>query len=384
MDAGGRFLALVQAWLAALRSEGPEVPFLKMHGLGNDFVVMAGAPVVAALDAQPAWARAIAARHVGVGCDQIVVIERASVSADAVMSFWNSDGSRAGACGNATRCVAALLMATATLHARKMIVTNPEDEPVFPLGFGSASDETRLQSCVSLAVRTVRDGRFADSAPLVCTLAEDSAASDEVDLGASVHVAVDMGCARLRPQEIPLAVPDAESTLAVTLDGVADDLPPACCVSMGNPHAVFFVPYGAAIELATLGPLVEHHRLFPQRCNATWASVRPSAVSGDGPALTMDARVWERGAGATRACGTAACAVAVAAWRGGLLELGCTARVHLPGGALDVTVLAGPGGPGGAPRVRMAGAAAVSYLGVLLRSPAHTHPEASVPVSMTT
>ncbi len=247
--------------------------FLKMHGLGNDFVIFDAAAAPLRLNAEQI-AR-IADRHQGVGCDQLIVIEP-SRRADAFMRIYNADGSEAGACGNATRCIAALL------HHR------------------GGGEEIAIETVSGiLKCRHTDDGRYA----------------------------VDMGPARLNWQDIPLA--EAHDTLHVpyTLGPAsAPVLKDPCCVGMGNPHAVFFVEDAEAVDLARVGPLVEHDPLFPDRVNV-------SVVSPAGE-NRLRQRVWERGAGITQACGSGACAAAVAAARRGLT--GRKVRIVLDGGALDI------------------------------------------------
>jgi diaminopimelate epimerase len=230
--------------------------FRKMHGLGNDFVVIDARGQAIALDDR--LARRIADRRTGVGCDQLIVIEppRAGI-ADAFMRIRNPDGGEVEACGNATRCVAALLMAE---KGRDHVV-----------------------------IETVAGLLDAESA-------------------AGGRIAVDMGPARLDWREIPLAEPMDTLHLGIALGRLSDPVG----VGMGNPHAVFFVPDAEAIDLAALGPPLERHKLFPARANIEVAEVRsPTEIR---------MRVWERSAGITRACGSGACATLVAAVRRGLAE----------------------------------------------------------------
>jgi diaminopimelate epimerase len=244
-------------------------PFLKMHGLGNDFVVIdARSRAIALYDAQ---ARAIADRRRGIGCDQLIVLEKATDGADVRMRIRNADGGEVEACGNASRCVAALVM-----EERRT------DRAVIDTEGG------RIEA------HGVPDGR----------------------------IAVDMGAARLGWRDIPLA--RELDTLHVPLQ--AGPLADAVCTSMGNPHATFFVPRVAEIDLATLGPLLEHDPLFPERANIGVAEVL-------GPER-LRLRVWERGAGITLACGTGACAALVAAHRRGLMPR--RAELVLDGGALEI------------------------------------------------
>ena len=246
-------------------------PFVKMHGCGNDFVVFderAGA-----LGLTPARAAAIADRRRGVGCDQFIVIEKppAGSTADAFMRIRNPDGGEAGACGNATRCVASLL---------------------------SAESGRR-----SLAIETI--------AGLLPS-----------DVLADGRVAVDMGPARLDWREVPLARPMDTLHLDLAEGPVAD---PAA-LSMGNPHATFFVEDLASLPVERLGSKLEHDPLFPERANIGFAQVlAPDRIR---------VRVWERTAGLTLACGSGACATLVNAARRGLT--GRHATVVVDGGELEI------------------------------------------------
>jgi diaminopimelate epimerase len=218
-----------------------------------------------------AEARRIADRHRGVGCDQLIVIEKAANGADAFMRIRNADGGEVAACGNAARCVAALLMRESGRH------------------------DVRIET-------------------LAGVLQAHDAAGDTV--------AVDMGEAKLGWRDIPLSM--EQDTLHLTLS--AGPLSDPCAVSMGNPHAVFFVPDAEAVDLATLGPKLEHDPIFPERANIGAAQI----IARDRIRL----RVWERGAGLTLACGTGACAALVAAARRGLTER--AAEVILDGGSLRI------------------------------------------------
>lgn len=244
------------------------LPFLKMHGLGNDFVVIdsRGRGVAAGGVTTPALARALGDRNRGVGFDQLAEI-RDSDTADFALDFWNGDGSRAGACGNATRCVSALVMA------------------------GSGTGEVTLTTERGL-LRAVRrnDGL----------------------------ISVNMGLPQTGWADIPLSREVDTLHLPLAGDPVA--------VGMGNPHCVFFVADAGAVDLPAVGPKWEHDPLFPQRTNVEFASVA-------GPdRLRM--RVWERGAGITLACGSGACATAVAAHLRGLT--GRRVALDLDGGTLEV------------------------------------------------
>ncbi len=230
-------------------------PFVKMHGCGNDFVVFderAGP-----LGLTPSVAAAIANRRTGVGCDQFIVIEPPPLGADAFMRIRNPDGTEAGACGNATRCVAHLLAAESG-RMRQVIRTISGD----------------------LASQVLPDGQ----------------------------VRVDMGPVRLDWRDIPLARP--MDTLDVDLR--AGPLSHPAAASMGNPHATFFVTDIDAVPITQLGPLLEHDPLFSERANIGFVQV----LQKDRIRL----RVWERGAGLTLACGSGACAALVNAFRRGLTD----------------------------------------------------------------
>ncbi len=249
-------------------------PFRKMNGLGNDFVVLDGRARALALDAEAV--RAIAGRNAGIGCDQVIVLEP-SARADAFMRIYNADGGEVGACGNAARCVAAMLA------------------------------EERNASDVSIET---------ESAVLQARVNDDGS------------VTIDMGVPRFRWDEIPLAEPFHDTKRIELQLGPIDDpvLHSPSVVNVGNPHCIFFVDDADAHDLARFGPMLEHHPLFPERANISLAQ-----VTGPG---SLRLRTWERGAGLTKACGTAACAAAVAAARRGLTDR--QVRVTLPGGSLDI------------------------------------------------
>jgi diaminopimelate epimerase len=246
------------------------VPFIKMHGLGNDFVVLdaraqaadARQRVMPAVDAD--LVRELADRQTGIGCDQLILLEP-SACADLRMRIFNQDGSEVEACGNATRAVG-------LLHG------------------GPASIET-----LSGIIATSPD---------------------------AAGVAVNIGAPRFDWNAIPLAY--AMDTLNMPVGW--GELSAPAAVNVGNPHVVFFVPDCDAVALAELGPVVEHDALFPERINVNVATV----TARDAIRL----RVWERGAGLTRACGTGACAAAAVAMRRGLV--GRDISVTLPGGTLRI------------------------------------------------
>ncbi len=247
-----------------------KVPFLKMHGLGNDFVVLDARGDAIELGAD--GVRKLADRHTGIGCDQLIVLEPPHhPRATLLMQIRNPDGSTAEACGNATRCVALLLhRETGDRRVRIETVGGLLDAEILP---------------------------------------------DE-------RIAVDMGAPRIGWRDIPLA--RAEDTLCV--DIAAGPLAEPVCTNIGNPHATFFVEDADAIDLGKFGPILEHHPLFPQRANIGVATVRDCSH--------LRLRVWERGAGMTRACGSAACAALVGAHRRGYA--GRRAAVELDGGNLDI------------------------------------------------
>jgi diaminopimelate epimerase len=267
------------------------LPFRKMHGLGNDFVVIDGRRSPVALSAEQA--RRIADRHRGVGFDQLVVIEPAE-GADARLRFLNADGSEAGACGNASRCVARLLL---------------DEGP-------RAADLVLLTSGGTLRARRAGGGRYT----------------------------VEMPAPRWRWDEVPLAQPC--DTVEVPLD--FDGLGRPTALSMGNPHAVFFVPDLGKVDVARLGAELERHPMFPERANIGFAQV----LSPE----RLRLRVFERGAGLTLACGSGACAATVAARRRGLV--GDAAVLILDGGELEIAW------PGEGP-VAMTGPAAHVFAGEL-------------------
>lgn len=245
-----------------MRAPLPRLSFMKMHGLGNDFVVIDARegrdPVT------PALARALGDRHRGVGFDQLAVILPGQ-GTDFTLEFWNSDGSKAGACGNATRCVSDWMMRA--------------------LG----------REAVSLTTErgTLHAVRRADGL-----------------------VSVNMGAPILEAAAIPVAADPMALPLAG--DPVA--------VGMGNPHCIYFVEDAEAVDVAGIGPLIEHDPLFPERTNVEFASV----VAPD----HLRMRVWERGAGITLACGSGTCATAVAAHLRGLT--GRHVVVDVDGGRLEI------------------------------------------------
>jgi diaminopimelate epimerase len=246
-----------------------KVPFFKMHGLGNDFVVLDFRRGAIPLGAGAV--RRLADRRTGIGCDQVILLQPPRhPAAQVLMRIRNADGSEAEACGNASRCVADLL------HRE--------------------TRETRVRI-------------------------ETAAGLLEAEARADRSFAVDMGPARTAWYEIPLSRAMDTDRVDLTLGPLTE----AICTNIGNPHATFFVDDVDTVDLEALGPALEHHSLFPERANIGVAEIRSPR--------TIRLRVWERGAGITRACGTGACAALVAAHRRGLTER--RAAVELDGGTLD-------------------------------------------------
>jgi diaminopimelate epimerase len=256
--------------------------FHKMHGLGNDFVIVDARND--AFEVTPALARTIADRRTGVGCDQLIVLEP-SEAADLRMRIWNSDGGEVESCGNATRCVVQLTGAR------------------------------RIDS----------DGGFLEG----------------VDLGAEVEVSI--GEPRFAWDQIPLAYPMDTAALPMAWDGLEQPF----AVNVGNPHLVFFVPDAREVPLDELGPRIEHDPAFPDRINVNVATYVHDRLK---------LRTFERGAGETLACGTGACASAVAAIATRRAESPVT--VDMTGGGLTITWV--PGEP-----IRMRGAATHVFSGEL-------------------
>jgi diaminopimelate epimerase len=275
-------------------------PFLKMNGLGNDFVVVESraASPLGAFAPGPKDVRAIADRARGIGCDQLIVIEP-SAKAEAFVRFWNADGGEVDACGNGSRCVARLLMDA-----------SGRDEAVFETAAG--------------LLRARRAGGDA--------------------------VTVDFGEPGLDWTDIPLSEPMDTRNIELQVGPIDDPvLHTPGCVSMGNPHVVFFVEDAAAAPVTSVGPLIENHPLFPERTNVGFAQI----VARDRIRL----RVWERGAGETKACGTGACAALVAAARRGLTNRKAT--LELVGGNAEVEWRESDG------HVLLTGPTAVEFTGTL-------------------
>ncbi len=275
------------------------IPFLKMNGLGNDFVVWDARDDPLRLPVETI--RTIGDRATGIGFDQMITVETSPAGADAFMRIHNRDGSEVDACGNATRCVGRLLMEES--------------------GRASATIET-------------------NAGLLVATATDDP-----------TRVSVDMGVPKFAWNEIPLAE-EFHDTRAIELQVGPIDAPvlhTPSVVNVGNPHAVFWVADLDAYDLEGVGPLLENHPIFPERANISLAHV----LSDD----AIEIRVWERGVGLTKACGTAACAVAVAAARD--RRTGRSVTVHLPGGPLHIEWRASDD------HIIMTGATEIEYEGAL-------------------
>ena len=256
--------------------EASPLHFRKMNGLGNDFVVFDARKRSLAMD--EAKARAIADRKTGIGCDQLIVLEP-SAKADVTMRIWNNEGGEVESCGNATRCIADILF-----------------------------DEKKA----SRATIDTKGGFLV------------------AEMGGDRLVTVDMGAPRFDWQDIPLSEKFHDTRyidLAVgPVDAPLIDRPSV--VNVGNPHCIFWVKDLDVVDLAKVGPMLENHPLFPRRANITLARIdaRDHVVI----------KVWERGAGLTRACGTAACAVMAAGFR--LKRLDAKATITLPGGDLFMAI----------------------------------------------
>ena len=249
------------------------IAFTKMQGLGNDFVVVDATREPFALNA--AQIRALADRRFGVGCDQVLVVERpAHPGVDFRYRIFNADGGEVEQCGNGARCFVKFVRARGLTDKR----------------------EIRVETAGGvIAPRLEDDG----------------------------EVTVDMGAPRFAAAEVPFTGGSGGPTDALDVDGRPVTI---SALSMGNPHAVQVVDDVDAAPVATQGPRIEHHPRFPKRVNAGYMQVIDRA--------TIRLRVWERGAGETLACGTGACAAVVAGIRRGLLDR--VVRVHVRGGALTI------------------------------------------------
>ena len=236
--------------------------FHKMHGLGNDFVIIDARSH--SIEITKPRAAAIADRNTGIGCDQLILLEP-SKQADLAMRIFNADGGEVEACGNAARCVVKLLGNDTSIETAGGVI------------------EGRLSGC---------------------------------------EVTIDMGKPRFGWEEIPLAYAMDANKMPLAWEELAEPV----AVNVGNPHAVFFVSDSKAVDLERLGPVIEQDDVFPERVNVNVADIALGEIN---------LRVWERGVGETRACGTGACATAVAAI--GKNYVKSPVKIRLPGGAITVT-----------------------------------------------
>jgi diaminopimelate epimerase len=258
-----------------------QIPFTKMHGTGNDFVVFDAIHHAVALT--PERVRRLADRHVGIGCDQVLVVERPTENgADFRYRIFNADGGEVEQCGNGARCFARFVR----LHG----LTDKNEIVVQTMGG-------------LIRPRIEPDGQ----------------------------VAVNMGVPRFEPRAVPFEAPARAGVYTVEVNGQAREL---SVLSMGNPHAVQIVTNVVSAPVLSEGPQIERHRRFPQRVNAGFMQIVDRSH--------IRLRVYERGAGETLACGTGACAAVVAGRQRGLLD--ATVEVHLPGGTLRIA-WAGEGEP---------------------------------------
>jgi diaminopimelate epimerase len=252
---------------------GMRLRFTKMHGQGNDFVVVDGVRQAVALTAEQV--RRIADRHFGVGCDQLLVVEKPhSAANDFRYRIWNRDGGEVEQCGNGARCFARFVR-DAGLTAKR---------------------EIRVETASGVIVPRVED---------------------------SGQVTVDMGAPRFEPRDVPFAADARQPTYALDVAGQTREV---SVLSMGNPHAVQVVDDVERAPVTAEGPLIENHPSFPRRVNAGYMQVLSRGH--------IRLRVWERGAGETLACGTGACAAVVAGIQRGLLDP--EVRVTTQGGDLVI------------------------------------------------
>lgn len=245
-----------------------------MHGLGNDFLIIDAR--TQPFELSDALVRRLADRKLGVGCDQLIVMEPAKAGGDTYMRIWNPDGGEVEACGNATRCLGRILMEE------------------------SGKAEVIIETVADVLKARASEGGL---------------------------VTVDMGTPKFDWQDIPLRESmDTRLIDYMAVPGTAFGLTGPSAVNVGNPHCVFFVEDAEAHDLEALGPGIENHMLFPERTNVEFAQVRNSG--------NIRLRVWERGTGITQACGTGACAAAVCAMRQSLTDR--TVDVELDGGILTI------------------------------------------------
>ena len=254
--------------------------FIKMHGIGNDYIYVDEFLYKAPADIGDA-ARLASDRHTGIGGDGLILIQPSQI-ADCKMRMFNADGSEGRMCGNAIRCI-----------ARYMLERHPEICP---------GDTVRIETLSGIKIVTAQ--RDAEGKPSM--------------------LRADMGAPGLSPESIPVLTATPQD-LSIEVPGFSGS---GVCVSMGSPHIVFFIDSDPSeLDIAHIGPAIESHSLFPERVNVEFVQMQP-----DG---SLKMRVWERGSGETMACGTGACATAVAAMLKGRTPQR-TATVHLRGGNLII------------------------------------------------
>lgn len=254
--------------------------FTKMHGCGNDYVYVNGAVERVPQEKKPGLVRRLSDRHTGVGGDGVIFINPSDV-ADFEMEMYNADGTRAEMCGNGIRCVAKYVYDKGLTDKRQLSIVSAGQIKYLDLKVGSDNQ-----------VSTIK---------------------------------VNMGKPILEPEHIPVALSGENAVnVPIRVDGQEYHM---TCVSMGNPHAVVFVDQVADMKLEQIGPLFEHHELFPNRTNTEFVQIV------DRQHVKM--RVWERGTGETMACGTGCCATAVACVLNGLTDPSIT--VGVLGGEIEVT-----------------------------------------------
>lgn len=254
--------------------------FIKMHGIGNDYIYVDEFLYKAPADIGDA-ARLASDRHTGIGGDGLILIQPSQI-ADCKMRMFNADGSEGRMCGNAIRCI-----------ARYMLERHPKICP---------GDTVRIETLSGIKIVTAQ--RDAEGKPSM--------------------LRADMGAPGLSPESIPVLTATPQD-LSIEVPGFSGS---GVCVSMGSPHIVFFIDSDPSeLDIAHIGPAIESHSLFPERVNVEFVQTQP-----DG---SLKMRVWERGSGETMACGTGACATAVAAMLKGRTPQR-TATVHLRGGDLII------------------------------------------------
>jgi len=251
--------------------------FTKMHGIGNDYIYFNCLEFD--LENPEEVSKKLSPRHFSVGADGIVMICPSDI-ADAKMRIFNADGSEAKMCGNATRCVGKYLY------------------------------DNKIVSKTEISLETLSGIKYL---------------SLSVENGKVKSVKVDMGNAILEPEKIPVLCGGVPARTEVGIDGKKYGI---TCVSMGNPHAVTYVDSVEALPLEKIGPLFENHKIFPDRVNTEFVKVLGRN--------SLQMRVWERGSGETYACGTGACAVAVASVINGYCDFNVPIKIKLVGGELEI------------------------------------------------